>query len=74
MESGSDLMPTLLIPATAALGAPVDVLVAGSDGSGAAQAASTPAGVKKVLVADAPACAHPLAEWRAAALAAMEVA
>jgi Electron transfer flavoprotein, alpha subunit len=40
----------------------IHVLVAGSDCAAAAQAAAAVAGVGKVLVADAPAYAHPLAE------------
>jgi electron transfer flavoprotein alpha subunit len=49
------------VTAATALG-DVHVLVAGSDCQGAAQAAAKIAGVVKVLVADAPAYAHALAE------------
>jgi electron transfer flavoprotein alpha subunit len=75
-------MPTLLIAdhdnaslkdvtakaltAAAAMNGPVHVLVAGSGCSAAADAASKLAGVEKVLVADAPAYAHQLAEPLAA--------
>jgi electron transfer flavoprotein alpha subunit len=71
-------MPTLLIAehdnhrlrdatckaltAATALGAEVHVLVAGSGCRGAAEAAGKLAGVSKVLLADAPAYAHMLAE------------
>ncbi|MFO1151560.1 MAG: FAD-binding protein [Alsobacter sp.] len=75
-------MPTLLIAdhdnaslkdvtakaltAAAAMNGPVHVLVAGSGCSAAAAAAARLAGVEKVLVADAPAYAHGLAEPLAA--------
>ena len=80
-------MPTLLIAdhdnagvkdvtakaltAAAQLGGPVHVLVAGSACQGAATAAAALAGVDKVLVADAPAYAHGLAEPVAALVAAL---
>jgi electron transfer flavoprotein alpha subunit len=48
------------------MGGPVHVLVAGSGCAGAAEAAAKLAGVDKVLVADAPAYAHQLAEPLAA--------
>jgi len=80
-------MPTLLIAdhdnagikdvtakaltAAAQLGGPVHVLVAGSGCQGAATAAAALAGVDKVLVADAPAYAHGLAEPVAALVAAL---
>jgi electron transfer flavoprotein alpha subunit len=80
-------MPTLLIAdhnnagikdvtakaltAASQLGGPVHVLVAGSGCEGAATAAAALAGVDKVLVADAPAYAHGLAEPVAALVAAL---
>jgi electron transfer flavoprotein alpha subunit len=80
-------MPTLLIAdhdnagvkdvtakaltAAAQLGGPVHVLVAGAGCQGAATAAAALAGVDKVLVADAPAYAHGLAEPVAALVAAL---
>src|SRR5690242_4540102 len=58
------LKPATLNAVTAAaeLGGDVHVLVAGSDARAAAEAAAKVAGVSKVLLADAPACAHALAE------------
>ncbi|MGJ5175794.1 electron transfer flavoprotein subunit alpha/FixB family protein [Bradyrhizobium oligotrophicum] len=50
------------LTAAAALGADVDVLVAGQGAKGAAEAAAKLAGVKKVLLADDAAYAHDLAE------------
>ena len=50
------------LTAARALGAPVDVLVAGHAVAAAAQAAAGLDGVARVLVADAPAYAHQLAE------------
>ncbi len=50
------------VAAALAVGGDVHVLVAGSGCQGAAQAASHIAGVTRVLVADAPAYAHQLAE------------
>ncbi|NPU13510.1 electron transfer flavoprotein subunit alpha/FixB family protein [Bradyrhizobium sp. 83002] len=50
------------LTAAAALGADVDVLVAGQGANGAADAAAKLAGVKKVLLADDAAYAHDLAE------------
>jgi electron transfer flavoprotein alpha subunit len=50
------------LSAATALGAPVHVLVAGSNASAAAEAASKLDGVEKVLLADAPAYEHQLAE------------
>src|SRR5262249_11624149 len=54
------------LTAAAALGADVDVLVAGENAKAAADAASKLAGVKKVLLADNAAYAHDLAEPLAA--------
>ena len=54
------------ITAASQVGADVHVLVAGHDCSGAASAAARISGVAKVLVADAPAYAHSLAETLAA--------
>ena len=50
------------VAAAQAIGGEIDVLVAGKNCAGAAQAAAKIAGVKKVLVADDEAYAHPLAE------------
>ncbi|MFN5454761.1 electron transfer flavoprotein subunit alpha/FixB family protein, partial [Bradyrhizobium sp.] len=50
------------LTAATALGADVDVLVAGQGAKGAAEAAAKLAGVKKVLLADDAAYAHDLAE------------
>ncbi|MEQ1769634.1 MAG: electron transfer flavoprotein subunit alpha/FixB family protein [Devosia sp.] len=50
------------LSAAIALGAEVDILVAGSDCSGAAKEASTLAGVRKILIADDTADAHHSAE------------
>jgi electron transfer flavoprotein alpha subunit len=54
------------LTAAAALGGPVHVLVAGSGAQAAAQGAARLAGVDKVLLAEAPAYAHALAEPLAA--------
>ncbi|ABE64209.1 electron transfer flavoprotein, alpha subunit [Nitrobacter hamburgensis X14] len=54
------------LTAAAQLGAPVDVLVAGENAGGAAEAAAKLKGVAKVLLADSPAYAHDLAEPLAA--------
>jgi electron transfer flavoprotein alpha subunit len=54
------------LSAAAALGAPVHVLVAGSNARAAAEAAAKLGGVEKVLLADAPAYEHQLAEPTAA--------
>src|SRR5215471_19368496 len=54
------------LTAAGQLGADVDVLVAGQNAKGAAEAASKLAGVKKVLLADGEAYAHDLAEPLAA--------
>jgi electron transfer flavoprotein alpha subunit len=54
------------LTAAAELGADVDVLVAGQNAKGAAEAASKLAGVKKVLLADDAQYAHDLAEPLAA--------
>jgi electron transfer flavoprotein alpha subunit len=54
------------LTAAAELGAPVDVLVAGENARGAAEAAAKLSGVAKVLLADDPAYAHDLAEPLAA--------
>lgn len=50
------------LTAAKAIGADVDVLVAGKDCKAAAEAASKLDGVKRVLVADAPPYEHQLAE------------
>jgi electron transfer flavoprotein alpha subunit len=50
------------VTAALALGAPVDVLVAGKDAGGVAEAAAKLAGIRKVLYADDAAYAHGLAE------------
>jgi electron transfer flavoprotein alpha subunit len=57
------------LTAAAAMGGPVDVLVAGKDCAPAAAAAAKLAGVAKVLVADAAAYEHMLAEPTAALIA-----
>ena len=54
------------LTAARALGAPVHILVAGTNCQAAADAAAKLEGVEKVLVADAPAYAHALAEPLAA--------
>jgi electron transfer flavoprotein alpha subunit len=54
------------LTAAKALGGPVHVLVAGSGAQAAAEAAARLDGVEKVLLADAPAYEHPLAEPLAA--------
>ncbi|MBD2749272.1 electron transfer flavoprotein subunit alpha/FixB family protein [Microvirga sp. BT688] len=54
------------LSAAQALGAPVHVLVAGSNARAAAEAASKLEGVEKVLLAEAPAYEHQLAEPTAA--------
>src|SRR3974390_1057075 len=54
------------LTAASQLGADVDVLVAGQNAKGAAEAASKLAGVKKVLLAEGDAYAHDLAEPLAA--------
>ncbi|MGJ3262461.1 MAG: electron transfer flavoprotein subunit alpha/FixB family protein [Salinarimonas sp.] len=54
------------LAAAVAIGAPVHVLVAGSDAGAVAEEAATLEGVEKVLVADAPAYEHFLAEPTAA--------
>jgi electron transfer flavoprotein alpha subunit len=54
------------LSAAAALGGPVHVLVAGQNCRAAAEAAARLAGVEKVLLADAPAYEHQLAEPTAA--------
>ncbi len=54
------------LSAAQALGAPVHVLVAGSNAKAAADAAAKLAGVEKVLLADGPAYEHMLAEPAAA--------
>ncbi len=63
-RDGAGLKPAVLnaITAAAKIGQPVHVLVAGADVGGVAAAAAAVAGVEKVLVADAPAYANPLAE------------
>jgi electron transfer flavoprotein alpha subunit len=57
--------------AAAAIGAPVHVLIAGKDCKPAADAAAKLAGVAKVLIADAPALEHMLAEPVAALVVAL---
>jgi electron transfer flavoprotein alpha subunit len=57
--------------AAAAIGAPVHVLIAGKDCRPAAEAAAKLAGVAKVLIADAPALEHMLAEPTAALIVAL---
>jgi electron transfer flavoprotein alpha subunit len=59
------------LSAATALGAPVHVLVAGSNCRAAADAAAKLAGVEKVLLADAPAYDHQLAEPTAALIASL---
>src|SRR5690606_6353496 len=59
------------LSAATALGAPVHVLVAGANARAAAEAAAKLAGVEKVLLADAPAYEHQLAEPMAALIAAL---
>ncbi|WP_414472102.1 electron transfer flavoprotein subunit alpha/FixB family protein [Microvirga sp. M2] len=59
------------LSAALALGAPVHVLVAGANARAAAEAASRLAGVDKVLLADAPAYEHQLAEPLAALIVAL---
>jgi electron transfer flavoprotein alpha subunit len=59
------------LTAATAIGAPVHVLVAGKDCRQAADAAAKLAGVAKVLVADAPALDHMLAEPTAALIVAL---
>src|SRR6201987_305761 len=54
------------LTAAAALGADVDVLVAGQNAKGGAEAAAKLSGVKKVLLAEGDAYAHDLAEPLAA--------
>ena len=63
-HNNEELNAATLNVVTAALdmGADVDVLVAGSGCGGVAEAAAKVAGVRKVLVADDAAYAHPLAE------------
>jgi electron transfer flavoprotein alpha subunit len=63
-HDNATLKPATLntVSAAAKLGDEVHVLVAGANCGGAAQAAAKIAGVSKVLVADAPAYEHPLAE------------
>ncbi|HZP87610.1 MAG TPA: FAD-binding protein [Burkholderiales bacterium] len=55
-----------VVTAAKKIGSPVHVLVAGSGCRAAAEAASKIAGIDRVLVVDAPAHAHPLAENLAA--------
>jgi electron transfer flavoprotein alpha subunit len=58
------LKPAVLntVAAAAKIGGEIDILVAGSQCTGAARAAAAIPGVRKVLVADAPHYAHALAE------------
>jgi len=65
-ENGAIKSATLsAVTAAAALGAPVDMLVTGSDVAAAAQAASQVAGVSAVLTVEDAALAHPLADLMA---------
>lgn len=59
------------VSAAQKIGAPIHVLVAGSNCGAVAQAAAHIAGVEKVRVADAPHYAHPLAENLAALVVAL---
>ena len=59
------------LSAASAMGAPVHILVAGSNCRAAAEAAARLEGVEKVLVADAPAYEHMLAEPTAALIASL---
>ena len=69
-DNQSIKVPTLVtIAAAKEIGGDVNVLVAGSGCSGAAEAASKIDGVGKVLVADNEAYAHHLAENMAALIA-----
>ncbi len=63
-HDNSEIKPATLNTITAAMqiGGDIDVLVAGKDCGAAAEAAAAIAGVNKVLVADAPAYEHQLAE------------
>ena len=62
-ENGAIKSATLsAVTAAAALGAPVDMLVTGSDVAAAAQAASQVAGVSAVLTVEDAALEHPLAD------------
>ena len=86
-RGGGDLMPTLLLAehdnaslkdatnkaltAAKALGAEVHILVAGQNCKAVAEAAAKLDGVAKVLLADAPAYAHMLAEPTAALIVAL---
>jgi electron transfer flavoprotein alpha subunit len=71
-HSQADIRPATLCAVTAAqqIGGDIHVLVAGKGCAGAAQAAAKIAGVSKVLVADADAYAHGLAEPMAALIVA----
>jgi len=72
-HDNASIKPATLNAVTAAqeIGGPVHILVAGSACGGAAAAAAKIAGVVKVLVADAPHYAHPLAESLAALVVAL---
>jgi electron transfer flavoprotein alpha subunit len=59
------------LTAAAAIGAPIDILVAGKDCGGAAEAAAQLAGVGKVLMADGAPYEHMLAEPTAALIVAL---
>jgi electron transfer flavoprotein alpha subunit len=63
-HNNSDIKPATLsaVAAAQAMGAEVDILVAGADCAAAGTAAAAVAGVRKVLVADNAAYAHQLAE------------
>jgi electron transfer flavoprotein alpha subunit len=70
-HEGGALKPAVLntVTAAAAIGGDIHVLVAGAGIAGVAEAAARIAGVSKVLLADAPAYAHALAEPLAALVA-----
>ena len=72
-HDGGTLKPAVLntVTAAAALGSDIHVLVAGAGIAGPAEAAAKIVGVSKVLVADAPAYAHALAEPLAALVVAL---
>src|SRR5579864_5942364 len=63
-HDGRSIKPATLnaLAASQAIGGDVHLLVAGSDARGAAEAGAKIAGVAKVLLADHPSLAHPMAE------------
>ena len=63
-HANSDLKAATLnaVTAASAIGGDVHILIAGHNAKGAAEAASRVAGVAKVLLAEAPAYEHPVAE------------